>query len=75
MKAPDYDQRIKDLTLIEKSFKNKRYEYAEQILMCNLLYSIRNYLRLKECTQDLKEMSVKQIISFAKKSIKKQLKL
>jgi len=67
MKAPTYDQRIKDLILIEESFKNKKYEYPEQILMCNLLYSVRNYLRLKECVKDLKDMSVKQIISFAKK--------
>ena len=67
MKAPTYDQKIKDLTLIEESFKNKKHEHPEQILMCNLLYSIRNYLRLKECAKDLKDMSVKQIISFAKK--------
>mgnify|MGYP001181872751 CR=1 FL=1 len=72
MKAPDYDQKIKDLTLIEKSFKNKNYENAEQELMCNLLYSIRNYLRLKKCTKDLKEMSVHQIISLSKKAKTKE---
>lgn len=66
MKAPDYDQKIKDLTLIEKSFKNKSYEHPEQELMCNLLYSIRNYLRLKNCTKDLRGMSVHEIISLAK---------
>jgi hypothetical protein len=66
VKAPDYDQKIKDLTLIKKSFKNKSYEYPEQELMCNLLYSVRNYLRLKKCTKDLRDMSVHQIISLAK---------
>ena len=30
MKAPDYDQRIKDLTLIEKSFKNKKSNWTQK---------------------------------------------
>jgi len=66
VKAPDYDQKIKDLTLIEKSFNNKNYEHPEQELMCNLLYSVRNFLRLTKCRKDLRDMSVRQIISLAK---------
>jgi|TARA_R110000824_G_scaffold172973_7_gene350979 hypothetical protein len=66
MKAPDYDQKIKDLTLIGESVK----KHPEQELMCHLLYSVRNYLRSKECTKDLRAMSVRQIISFSKKKVK-----
>ena len=61
MTEKQYQQRIKDLQLIKKRTSNN----PDRALMCHILYAVRNYLKLKTHTKDLKDMSVSQIISFS----------
>jgi len=63
-KCPEGEQLIKDLVLIKKRTKNN----PTQALMVGILYEIRNYLRVKECTDDLKAMSVSKLIALTKKT-------
>jgi|TARA_X000001036_G_scaffold27510_2_gene22834 hypothetical protein len=62
--CPDHKQKIKDLTLIKKRLGND----PEKTLMTHILYEVRNYLRFKKCTDDIKSMSVTKLIALAKKA-------
>lgn len=58
-------QKIKDLELIKERINGKKY--PERLLMCHVLYTCREYLRNLNSPKNLKDMSVKQIITLAKK--------
>jgi hypothetical protein len=61
-----HSQKVQDLQLIKDRIDGKKF--PEKLLMCHVLYTVREYLRNLNPSKDLKNMTVKQIITLAKKS-------